>query len=164
VTHVPIYRRDFKTLPASRSAEVRIVPAKGKQQGAYYLAGYTVEGALKACIAKKTKRFEFPAKAEYIRKLYAHELDKLLSLAGLDAQLNKDMAANKVFEANWSTGAIPSVRLRDGEKLRSFLEKRLGISPYEVNQALNQLIQKGSTSIFTVQVNLRKARKLNLAV
>ena len=95
MTHVPIYRRDFKTLPALRSVAVRILPAKGKQQGAYYLAGYTVEGALKACIAKKTKRFEFPAKAEYIRNLYTHELDKLLSLAGLDAQLNKDMAANK---------------------------------------------------------------------
>jgi len=52
---------------------------------------------------QKTKRSEFPAKAEYIRKLYTHELDKLLSLAGLDAQLNKDMGANKVFEANWST-------------------------------------------------------------
>ena len=100
MTHVPIYRRDFKILAELRAEEVRILLAKGKQQGAYYLAGYAVECALKACIAKKTKRFEFPAKAEYIRKLYAHELDKLLSLAGLDAQLNKDMAANKVLKAN----------------------------------------------------------------
>jgi hypothetical protein len=60
-------------------------------------------------------------------------------------------------------GAIPSVRLQDDEELRSFLEKRLGISPYEVNQALNKLMQKGSASIFNVQLNLRKARKLNLA-
>ena len=60
-------------------------------------------------------------------------------------------------------GAIPSVRLHDDEELRSFLEKRLGISPYEVSQALNQLIQKGSASIFNVQLNLRKVRKLNLA-
>jgi HEPN domain-containing protein len=101
--HVPIYRRDFKILAELRSEEARILLGKGKQQGAYYLAGYAVECTLKACIAKKTKRFEFPAKAEYIRKLYTHELDKLLSLAGLDAQLNKDMGANKVFEANWST-------------------------------------------------------------
>ena len=103
MTHVPIYRRDFKILAELRSEEARILLGKGKLQGAYYLAGYAVECALKACIAKKTKRFEFPAKAEYIRKLYTHELDKLLSLAGLDAQLNKDMGANKVFEANWST-------------------------------------------------------------
>jgi HEPN domain-containing protein len=101
--HVPIYRRDFKILAELRSEEARILLGKGKQQGAYYLAGYAVECTLKACIAKKTKRFEFPAKAEYIRKLYTHELDKLLSLAGLDAQLNKDIGANKVFEANWST-------------------------------------------------------------
>ncbi len=103
MTHVPIYRRDFKILAELRSEEARILLGKGKLQGAYYLAGYAVECALKACIAKKTKRSEFPAKAEYIRKLYTHELDKLLSLAGLDAQLNKDMGANKVFEANWST-------------------------------------------------------------
>jgi len=103
VTHVPIYGRDFKILAELRSEEARILLGKGKLQGAYYLAGYAVECALKACIAKKTKRSEFPAKAEYIRKLYTHELDKLLSLAGLDAQLNKDMGANKVFEANWST-------------------------------------------------------------
>jgi HEPN domain-containing protein len=103
VTHVPIYRRDFKILAELRSEEARILLGEGKLQGAYYLAGYAVECALKACIAKKTKRSEFPAKAEYIRKLYTHELDKLLSLAGLDAQLNKDMGANKVFEANWST-------------------------------------------------------------
>ena len=103
MTHVPIYRRDFKILAELRSEEARILLGKGKLQGAYYLAGYAVECALKACIAKKTKRSEFPAKAEYIRKLYTHELDKLLSLAGLDAQLNKDIGANKVFEANWST-------------------------------------------------------------
>ena len=60
-------------------------------------------------------------------------------------------------------GAIPSVRLHDDEELRSFLEKRLGISSYEVTQALNQLAQKGNASIFNVQLNLRKARKLNLA-
>jgi hypothetical protein len=103
VTHVPVYRRDFKILAELRSEEARILLGKGKQQGVYYLAGYAVECALKACIAKKTKRFEFPAKVEYIRKLYTHELDKLLSLAGLDAQLNKDVGANKVFGANWST-------------------------------------------------------------
>jgi hypothetical protein len=60
-------------------------------------------------------------------------------------------------------GAIPSVRLHDNEELRSFLEKRLGISPYEVNRALDQVIQKGSASIPNVQLNLRKARRLNLA-
>jgi len=34
----------------------------GLFDGAYYLAGYAVECALKACIAKGTQRFEFPDK------------------------------------------------------------------------------------------------------
>ena len=60
-------------------------------------------------------------------------------------------------------GAIPSVQARDDEELRFFLEKRLGISSYEVNQALSQLSQKGNASIFNVQLNLRRAKHLNLA-
>ena len=100
---IPIYRRDSKVLADLRAEEARILLAKGRPHGAYYLAGYAVECALKACIAKKTKRFEFPAKAEYARRLYTHELDKLLTLAGLDTQLEKDMTANKSFKENWST-------------------------------------------------------------
>jgi hypothetical protein len=59
-------------------------------------------------------------------------------------------------------GAIPSVTLRNDEDLRFFLEKRVGILPYVVDQAMSQLIQKGSTSVFNVQLNLRRARGLNL--
>jgi HEPN domain-containing protein len=101
--NVPIYRRDFKVLADLRAEEARILLAKGKQQGAYYLAGYAVECALKACIAKKTKRFEFPPKADYVTRLYKHGLKELLILAGLDAQLKKDASVNKALEANWST-------------------------------------------------------------
>jgi hypothetical protein len=60
-------------------------------------------------------------------------------------------------------GAIPSVQLNGVDELRSFLEKRLGILPYVVDQALEQLSQKGSASIFNVQLDLRRAKKLNLA-
>lgn len=59
--------------------------------------------------------------------------------------------------------AIPSVRLNNEAEVRSFLEKRVGIEPYAVNQALDQLAQKGSATIFNVQLNLRRAKKLNLA-
>lgn len=62
-----------------------------------------------------------------------------------------------------SGGAIPSVRLQGEDELRDFLEKRIGILPYAVTQALSQLSPKGSASIFNVQLNLRRARKLNLA-
>lgn len=60
-------------------------------------------------------------------------------------------------------GAIPSVHVQDDEQLRVFLERRLGIDAYVVNQAFEQLGTRGSASIFNVRLNLRRARKLNLA-
>jgi len=60
-------------------------------------------------------------------------------------------------------GPIPSVGLRDDDDLRTFLERRLGVAPYVVDQALIQLNQRKFASIPNVQMNLRRAKKLNLA-
>ncbi len=103
VADVPIYRRDFKALADLRADEARILLARGKLQGAYYLAGYAVECALKACVAKKTKRFQFPPKMDYVRELYSHKLNTLVSVAGLDADLKREMDANPAFKTNWGT-------------------------------------------------------------
>jgi hypothetical protein len=68
--------------------------------GAYYLAGYCVECALKACIAKATLRHDFPDKTR-VDSSYTHDFRKLLRVARLeDAQLEqskRDMA----FRDNW---------------------------------------------------------------
>jgi HEPN domain-containing protein len=98
-----IYRKDLKALAELRAAEARVLLSRGKQQGAYYLAGYAVECALKACIAKQTKRFEFPPKRRYIEKVYSHDLGTLLDAAGLDAELEKEVATNRAFAANRNT-------------------------------------------------------------
>lgn len=70
--------------------------------GAYYLAGYAVECALKARIAKQRKRFEFPPKRRNVEKMYSHDLSTLIGIAGLEAQLYEEVAANKQFEENWT--------------------------------------------------------------
>jgi HEPN domain-containing protein len=103
VADAPIYRKDLKILAELRAEEARVLLNRGKQQGAYYLAGYAVECALKACIAKKTKRFEFPQKRRYIEKVYSHDLGTLLDVAGLDAELQREIVANQAFAANWNT-------------------------------------------------------------
>lgn len=101
--YVPLYRRDFKALADLRANEAGVLARSGKQQGAYYLAGYAVECALKACIAKKTKRYEFPAPREVIKNIYTHDLTALLKETGLDKQLDKDMVTNPRLAANWNT-------------------------------------------------------------
>lgn len=100
MANISIYRKDFKALAELRAEEAGILLAKGKQQGTYYLAGYSMECALKACIAKKTKRFQFPPKREYIGEIYTHKLNTLVTAAGLDAELKMEMDTNKAFRDN----------------------------------------------------------------
>ncbi len=94
-------RKDFQRLAELRAEEASILAGKRKQQGAYYLGGFAVECALKACIAKKTRRHEFPADAKYANRVYTHELTELLKLAGLTQQLARDMKIKPDLATNW---------------------------------------------------------------
>jgi len=62
-------RKDFQRLAELRAKEAATLAKTGNQQGAYYLAGFAVECALKACIAKKTRRHDFPADKDYASKV-----------------------------------------------------------------------------------------------
>ena len=99
---VPIYRKDFKVLADLRAKEAEILLKNSKPQGAYYLAGYAVECALKACVAKRTKRFQFPPKPDRVRDIYSHKLDALVVVAGLDLDLKNEIKSNPAFATNWS--------------------------------------------------------------
>src|SRR5271165_616285 len=99
----PIYRRDFRALAELRAEEARILLRGRRPLGAYYLAGYTVECALKACIAKQRKRFEFPPKRRTIEKMYSHDLDALIDVAGLEPELQDEIRKNPDFAENWNT-------------------------------------------------------------
>jgi HEPN domain-containing protein len=94
-------RKDFQRLAELRAKEAVTLAKTGSQQGAYYLAGFAVECALKACIAKKTRRHDFPADKDYAGKVYTHNLDQLLKLAHLDAQLEEDMKIRPLLAKNW---------------------------------------------------------------
>jgi HEPN domain-containing protein len=102
-------RRDFQRLTELRTKEATALARGRNQQGAYYLAGLAVECALKACIAKKTRRHDFPADAKHAGKVYSHDLAELLKLAGLESQLDKDMRSNPQLAANW--GVIKAWRV-----------------------------------------------------
>ncbi len=69
--------------------------------GAYYLAGYAVECALKACIAGQYSQHEWPEK-ERVNKCHTHNLLHLVHLAGLEAAKTADIAGNPDLAVNWS--------------------------------------------------------------
>lgn len=93
-------RLDFQRLAAQRRREAAALLSAGQYPGAYYLVGYAVECALKSCIAKRTRRYEFPSRNA--AEAYTHNLEKLLQLAKVDADLDRDKKASSALEVNWS--------------------------------------------------------------
>ena len=95
-------RRDLQALSRERLRDARQLLATGQHVGAYYLAGYAVECALKACIARKTRRFDFPDR-KTVADSHTHDLVKLVGIAGLKYQLDATSSTDDAFERNWST-------------------------------------------------------------
>ena len=96
-------RGDFKRLSRLRLQEATLlVKRKRFAPGAYYLAGYAVECGLKACIAKKTRQYEFPDR-DRLRDAYVHNLTKLVSVADLQPALDRETRADRDFDVNWTT-------------------------------------------------------------
>jgi|SRR5579883_1752861 len=88
-------------------ADVRILEAVGlltlvppRPDGAYYLAGYAVECALKAVIAATYAQHDWPDK-QFVADCHTHDLLKLVSLAQLQAARNAAIAGNPVLGQNW---------------------------------------------------------------
>jgi hypothetical protein len=94
-------RADLQKLSNARIREARILLAAGEYSGAYYLAGYAVECALKACFAKGVQRFDFPDK-DRAGKIFTHKLNVLATLANLDDELAKSTQASSSFAGSWS--------------------------------------------------------------
>jgi HEPN domain-containing protein len=92
-------RADLQKLANTRIREARVLFGAGEYSGAYYLAGYAVECALKACIAKDVKRFDFPNKN--VQKIFTHKLNELIVLSGLKDELHSATRSNLKFSAGW---------------------------------------------------------------
>jgi hypothetical protein len=75
-------RQELQELSKIRRKEATALLKAKHYAGAYYLLGYSVECALKACIAKQTNKHDFPNK-DFANKVYVHNLEVLIKLAGL---------------------------------------------------------------------------------
>ena len=91
-----------------RVREAKALYTAGHFDGAYYLGGLGVECALKASIARKTRRFEFPDKPRADR-VYTHRLELLLKEAELELELAR---ASDAVKENWTTVRDWKVDLR----------------------------------------------------
>ncbi|MBC7576959.1 MAG: HEPN domain-containing protein [Tardiphaga sp.] len=100
-------RATFQQLAEERLAEATLLLAQGYPSGAYYLAGYAVECALKASIATRFKADEIPDKS-LVNSVYTHKLIELLRLSGLEHEVKAD----KTLSGSWTVASEWSEQAR----------------------------------------------------
>ena len=93
-------RKEFQSLALERLDDAQAMLDAKRYSGAYYLAGYAVECALKACIARQTRQDDFPPRDA--AKYYTHDITKLLDGAGLVAEYKAAADNSPMFETNWA--------------------------------------------------------------
>jgi HEPN domain-containing protein len=96
----------FRELARCRLAEAKVLLEQGHPSGAYYLAGYAIECALKAAIAAQFQANEIPDK-KLVNSVYTHDLPDLLRVSGLQAELEAggEVVKNWNLVKTWSESA-----------------------------------------------------------
>lgn len=92
---------DFRVLADRRIAEAKILLAANEASGAYYLAGYSIECSLKACILKGLSAYYMPPKT-LVAESHIHDLDGLIKVAGIKGDYQRMVNTNPNFNVNWN--------------------------------------------------------------
>lgn len=94
-------RTDLQNLSRLRDKEAKVLLENQWFAGAYYLLGYAVECALKACIAKQIQRYDFPDR-KLVNDSHTHDLEKLLNISGLKEALQRETRMHPLLAVNWT--------------------------------------------------------------
>jgi hypothetical protein len=95
-----VTRDQLQRLAQAKIDDAILLFDNGRWGNAYYLAGYSVEFALKACAAKLFTADALPDKA-LVNRLYSHKFSDLMGSAGLSAALKEQQDKDSDFAAYW---------------------------------------------------------------
>lgn len=119
-------KTDLEQLVEIRLKEAQALLSLDNFHGAYYLAGYSLECALKVCIAKQVNQYDFPNK-QLATKSHTHKLSDLVGVAGLKQKLTEREQKDEAFTLNWAVAKDWSEKSRydcniNEPKARDFLD------------------------------------------
>jgi len=117
-------RAQLQQLSDIRLRDVRVLLEAGQFAGAYYLAGYAVECALKACVARQVRQFDFPNKS-LANAAFTHHIERLVKVAGLELDFENDRNANPALELNWAVVKDWSVTVRYDVRISEALAREM---------------------------------------
>ena len=113
-------RLELQQLTRERVRDARALLAYGQWSGAYYMAGYALECALKSCILKHLHDtgiiFKDKKYLDKLAKCWTHDLAQLLELAGLTADFGRACGANSQLNTYWGVA-------RDWEEVSRYEQK-----------------------------------------
>ncbi|QJW98814.1 DNA-binding protein [Frigoriglobus tundricola] len=97
-------RADFEKLIELRMKEAKFLLDQHAWDGAYYLAGYAVEFALKVRIISQLMKSDSLPEKKFAENFYKHELTLLRKLADLDDEMDNDAAVRPLWDVvkDWS--------------------------------------------------------------
>jgi hypothetical protein len=99
-----ISRQELRKLVRARLKDAEVLCTHRRYAGAVYLCGYVIELALKARICQTLKWPGFPEtrrEMESYRSFIVHNLDVLLHLSGVEAQIKTDHLTEWSIVARW---------------------------------------------------------------
>jgi hypothetical protein len=99
-----MHRLELQALAELRVEEARTLLQAHHPRGAYYLAGYAIELALKAIIAKRFEEHSVPDPklvSDFFGKK-GHDFENLVSLALIKDKFTLELKRNIFFRANWA--------------------------------------------------------------
>ena len=98
-------KKQLQKIAKMRLQDARALLGRKRWSGAYYLSGYVIECALKACLLKHLGEsdavFGEPGYLKRLAECWTHDLAKLVTLAGLDSDFGAARGANPVLEKYW---------------------------------------------------------------
>jgi HEPN domain-containing protein len=97
-------KEELKALSVAKLSDAQLLFAHERWSNAYYLAGYAVELAFKACLAGQFIADAIPDR-KLVTDLHTHDLSKLVSLAGLQTALKQRQDQDVEFAQNWGLTA-----------------------------------------------------------
>ncbi len=133
-------RNELKKLAGTRLKEAKLLYNGGFYDGAYYLAGYVVELALKARICRVLDLTEYLDSGEISRSFKTHRLDDLVRLAGLQKKFEQAKLINPVLTMNWSLISVWNEQLRYSP---------IGTSPSLLVQRIINALENRNDGVFT---------------
>jgi hypothetical protein len=95
-------RTQLQQLAELRLKDADALLAASQWAAAYYLLGYCIECALKACVAKQFRLHEVPDR-KLVNSFYTHRLDELLTISGVKSRLESRATSDSNFGINWNT-------------------------------------------------------------